>query len=353
MFAFNEDGCKVVCNVEDVLGLKGVTEDDKLKHCYTTNRAITLGTDTLMPGIDQDLGESGAGRSNLWSCAQLAWSFLASRPETVRHLVVLADGPDTCAKDGNEHFQHCFKVGEQDRVVVEGKAQPACENAVSYGAFRKRVTDVADLGRHDQHASFVQLQSRAHPLPDARMQELACLTGGHYRFLNFDAIAQETPERQTALLGAVDTLRTMLGGYWSVIASVPSLLGPVVEGVGPRLGAVQAVRGTLTVGPGNALLSAAHTPLSTHLRIGPEPNGGLSNLDDRLRIRRPCTAHSDCGPDTAPPCGVRCNPETLVCDAPASGSSCATPEGAGVCCVGSCLLGATLCDDAADPKSCP
>ncbi len=354
VFRYSEEGCKVVCNAEDVFGITGISEEDKLKNCYTTDRSLTLGTDTVQPGLDKDLTGLGSGRSSLWSCANLAWSLLATKGEAARHMVVLTDGPDTCSKDGNENFQSCFRIGE-DATGAGGvaKAQDGCPNAVKFTEFKKAVTDFTESGRQDQHVSFVHFQSKGYGKADPRMQEIACMTGGHYQFLNFNAIAQETSERQTAIIEAVTNLRYTFGGFWSLVTKIPALVDNAQDPANARAGGMYALEGLLQLKSDNAIVPKGQTPISAFLKVGPDPANGLGSLDGRLVVKRACTKDADCA-GAAGGCGIRCNLESGLCDAPAPGAACTGAGGTfGVCCAGSCDTAKQVCTDPQNPLACP
>src|SRR5262249_52632120 len=74
-------------------------------------------------------------------------------------------------------------------------------------------------------ASFIHFESKGYPGPDARMQEYACLTGGHYIFLNFNQIAEPVATRKEAIEDAAAKIRYTFGGYWSLVTEVGSFTG--------------------------------------------------------------------------------------------------------------------------------
>src|SRR5690606_30073052 len=90
------------------------------------------------------------------------------------HIVVLTDGPDTCLRD-SEAFTSC-DVG-------------ACNSEKVTEIIRRIEEDGANPNVPPVHIHFVQFESPGYPGPDPRQQEIACLTNGHYQFINSNKLS--------------------------------------------------------------------------------------------------------------------------------------------------------------------
>ena len=216
---------------------------------------------------------TAAGRSNLWACMD---EVIAAEPG--KDIVVITDGPDTCLPDA-EDFQRCFTI---DDALGLSHLQDACAGATSFDEVR------ATLEKGAVRVSFIQLQSKGYPAPDPRMVQAACLSGGSYAFLAFNAMAQG--ERKPEILGATSRVQALRGSHWLATEELPKS------------------------SPGALILrgSAAYV--------------------------MPCTSEADCaGGD----CGPRCSQATATCRAPANGTDCS----GGICCGGQCDPGKQVCPD--------
>lgn len=248
-------------------------------------------------------------------------------------MIVLTDGPDTCNPE-SDTYQHCF---DYSAVGTGPQAQSPCTNSSSYAQAKAAVQAYLDSGKQDVHISFVHFQSPGYHAQDPRMQEIACLTGGHYLFINTNQIASNTGTRKDAIVGAIEKIRYTLGGYWSLVSDIPVL----TDDVASKPGRGFAIQGVMGMGTTPFL----HTEQAVTLAVG-----GGDNVDRRLPFMKPCTSDDQCEGGGADECGMRCDPESGLCAAPKAGSSCG---GDGVCCAGTCAAGQTVCSDPADSLSCP
>lgn len=351
VFQFYEGHCDVVCDLGPDFP---DTQDQKLQRCYSTNRELVMPSDKAGP-INLLQG-TAKGRSNLWACIDFVHQFLQQRGEVTRHVLVLTDGPDTCSSD-SEDFQHCF-TNDGD-TTIGSQAQEQCGGSRSFEQAKKTWTDYQDTlatnGReNDLHLSFIQFQSKGYPDMDARMQQAACQTGGHYIFLNFNTISKEfTAERRDALIEATTRIRNAFGGFWTLVSDVPSFTGdPSKDVANVARGLSYSIAGTLqmTAPKIKETIPAAHFAWGGVTSITPP---ALPNTDSRVASLKPCVSDADC-PGAGSACGVRCNTSTGVCRAPADGETCP----GGICCDGGCAAGLTICDGTnkgtfGNPGACP
>ncbi len=339
VFQFNEDvGVKIVCDAD----APAATEEQKGKECYTTRREKFFGglvdDDFYIDQLsDQVLGSRGVGRSNLWSALDLGFDYMKLQGEVARHIVVVTDGTDTCTAESTD-FQHCFT----NNGAGEGPtAQSPCASAVSFNALRTKVEAYiaerrANQQPNDLHLSFVHFQSPGYPEHDARMQQLACLTGGNYTFINSNRLSSERAEVMTE---AMTRLRYSLSGHWGVVTGISEYTAdPVTSAAASPKGDDYALAGQLTLKKDVVTKTDEIVPFIFD-----------GNLDGRLPVVRPCQADADCGTGAGAVCGIRCDPESKLCIAPAQGSPCGVGN---VCCAGDCVT-QPVCVDPDDPRSCP
>ncbi len=311
VFAFNEEvGVKPVCKLS---GRDNSGEAAQPGSCHTTDGSSALARDLLA---------TGRGRSNLWTAVDEVFALTADEPERARHLIVIADGPDTC-HPGNTDFQFCFDTNGPT-------AQAPCPGAVSFESARQSILAYLQTRRanklpNDVHVTFIHYQTYGYPETDPRMQEIACLTGGQYLFLNTNTLAENSGFVRQAFSEAVRKVRLSLGGHWAVVANVPALVDDSMP-IAPARGQVLALEGSLTLGP---IKNVASIDKVVNFGFG---NGGA---DKRLPIVKACRHNADCGADAGTTCGVRCDSDTHTCNSPASGSPCGGSE-TSVCCQGAC-----------------
>jgi hypothetical protein len=340
VFKFNEpDDVEVVCSPP---GISAPTEAFKEAVCFTNHPSFVLG-DIAMGGITlsaldgpNGLRGMGSGRSNLWRAVDKAIDYMSApeRDVAARHVIVITDGPDTCS-DESVDFQHCLtNEGAQNPAT----RQTSCKGAVAFGALRVKIEAYVAQRRaagaeNDLHVSFLHFQSPGYPEYDTRMQEVACLTGGEYVYLNTGNIALS--DRGAAFDEAVQKLRLSLGGHWGLVVQTDAL---DAEG-----GKTYALDGHLYFHGGEQTIDIHNSSAAF---------GFGSTTDHRLPVQAPCTSNDECGAGAgagALPCSMRCDPDTRLCNAPAPGSSCGPVT---VCCNGACRLG-PLCDSGDHRLNCP
>ncbi|MCB9736361.1 MAG: VWA domain-containing protein [Deltaproteobacteria bacterium] len=274
-------------------------------------------------GALDSYGGTAEGRSTLWEGIDFAYDFLTNLNDLKRgdHILVISDGPDTCAA---------------------GENATACESACS--------TTTADdvLGKIDPNSDnpirihFVQFESLGYPGRDARQVEASCLSGGQYQFINSNVFPRaNTGQFSEAIETAILNVRFMLSGHWELASGVPAWQDNSA-GTGTLLGSLYALNGTLTVRPSSNMVTRDDLyPFG----IGQgEQADSATSWDRRPVLRKPCSAATDCGaagPGAA--CQIICSSETLVCPARGAGvtahdsTTCQTSGGLqGYCCQGTC-----------------
>ncbi len=325
---------KVVCY--DALG--NTPEPDLRERCYSTDRDLVLGEHVIgnkqfVPELDLLVNfPDRAGRSPLWAAVADVYDFMKVRQDTeIRHILVVNDGPDTCDASSPDY-----------RPYVGTRFQGVC-STMGYEEFRTRVlADLQDPMVPRVHIHFVQFQAHGYLEHDPRQQEMACLTGGHYQFINSVkpvrlVVGDDWTQLQQALLEAVQRVRYSLVGVWRMALDLPDLKGTLARG------AQYALQGTITlVGAGETLTA---TDQFLYLRVGDQSAESLGSVDRRAVFRLPCAGVGDCGwfQGTAPACReAACVTLDAVCgfQAIADLQTCGT---GGVCCNGWCAEGQTAC----------
>lgn len=322
VLAFGEqNGLSVPCS----LSVQDVQTD--LNACFgARNRDIWFDANK---GIDGLAGKTG-GRSNLWLGVKTAYDFLRAKNDRQRsnHIIVLTDGPDTCAGESR------------------ASCQTPCSSA-DFAALSDQVeADHADPNAPKIHVHFVQFESLGYPGRDARQVELSCVSGGHYQFINSNQFPRvQTQTFQDALDRAVTNVRYSLMGHWALASSVPTYAINAGGGAGVPPGNLYGLEGQLVI-KREANLTSSGLELTFPFGFGISPNQGESipNWDRRPTVRKPCGGFADCGAGGAPgACETVCSPETLVC---ANGATpvempdlalCSPSQGvSGFCCAGDC-----------------
>ena len=177
------------------------------------------------------------------------------------------------------------------------------------------------------------------------------MTGGHYIFLNYNSLSEDTTHRKPEILEAADKIRHSLSGNWGYVVELPTYQdASFVETPG---GSIYQLKGYLTLD----VPQLSNEQKVETFALGPSEGAKdlkAASADHRLALRKGCVV-GGCGGDANNPCAVRCSPETGLCAPPAAGSSCTDSGGLqGVCCSGSCKTDAgptALCTDS--PSDCP
>ncbi|MFO0747818.1 MAG: vWA domain-containing protein [Myxococcota bacterium] len=211
-----------------------------LAACFGTNHDLWMAS----TGIGTLLGHA-AGRSNLWKAIDFAYGWLADpsrrRPAGAsRHIVVLTDGPDTCA-------------GE-----AQTPRTAACSSVLAQEVLDRIAADQADPDGPDIHIDFVQFEAPGYPGRDPRQIDAACLSGGHYRYVNSNAfVSERVAALDAALTEAFGEIRLTLGGHWALASSVPAWVSddPAPTGT-PAGGIVYALSGRLTISASSHLVTS-------------------------------------------------------------------------------------------------
>jgi hypothetical protein len=281
------------------------------------------------------LAGRGGGRSNLWLAVKTAYDFLRAKGDHVRsnHIIVLTDGPDTCAGEGR------------------GSCQTPCLTSDFSALSEQVVADRDDPARPKIQVHFVQFESLGYPGRDPRQVELSCVSGGHYQFINSNRFSRaQSHDFQTAFGRAVVNIRHALMGHWELASAVPVYASHGGGGAGVPPGDLYGLEGLLVIKPSsNLIASGVETSFPFGFGIAPNPAESTPDWDRRPTVRKPCGGFTFCGASDSPgACEVVCSPETLTC---LSGSTptpqpdlaqCSPSQGvSGFCCGGSCQTGGT------------
>ncbi|MBP7125485.1 VWA domain-containing protein [Myxococcota bacterium] len=315
----------------------GATEEEKRRNCFGTNRTVITESRAF-----SKLVQSPGGRTPLWAAVKDIYEFMkTSTNSRVRHILVINDGPDTCHPDSPD-FQPVLlkKTGSSYR---EYKQNDSCSD-VSFEDFLATLEqDLKDSSgnwldpeRVPVHISFIQFQAQGYRERDARQQEIACRTGGHYLFLNswdFSRVEQSQGDLLTALTLVAQRFRSVMAGAWVLALDVADLANN-------RLwpGAQVATGGSIKMIEGPVNPNAQQ-----EMRVGyvdPTATGrNIPKWDTRLAFRVPCAAGDSCDwrsqVGTCETVGCRSGDRTCVTDWKADQTSC---QGGGTsqCCFGQC-----------------
>ena len=298
-------GAKVLCF--DARG--GTPEGELRKRCFSTDRSLvlskhTVGTQTQEAEIDrlQKLPETGS-RANLWSAVKDVYTFMKNEADTeIKHIIVINDGPDTCDPTSPYFIPY---IGNR-------KQFPCGEEGLTFASFRDQVEqDISKAGKPQVIISFIQFQALGYKERDPRQMEIACLTGGHYIFINsLEPNSLEQTELEDALKDAILKLRYALIGSWALYFRLPELKEL-------DKGAIYSFRGEMKL---REDVQGNITKVSEVVRftVGMISSGGKQiPLDLRPTIRLPCHTKDECkSPGDSPPtcktwgCGI----DTGVCE---------------------------------------
>lgn len=231
-------------------------------------------------------------------------------------IVVLIDGADTCGADAD--FFTAW--GE----TSSGCALPCGKPTSSFEAVRSRLGGIGEVEVH-----FVQLASIASPKPIARYQQLACETGGTYKFLDLKSASEGARSQlERAMRSIVDSGR----GMWV------SEFEPQIETIDRKipLGAPGTLSGAFSV---SFLVGANATTEYDVLTEGPIEHwfssACLSDVGCGALKFAPCRSArcaSDGSCEASAKDGVRCS------DVFENPGVCCAEQCAAVCDVGGCLL---------------
>lgn len=287
----------------------------------------------LKLGLDLKAKFLGKGRAPIWQAVDTAFTFLsgaAGVPKTNRHIVLLADGPDTCTE--SEQFFN-YRDLTSPAPTTPKCSLPCATAAVQYKTLLKKIKDVQDKG-DNVVIDVVQFQSTAkeYQEPDARMMELACRTNGTYQFINTSKFNRSKPDEWTkAFNGAMQRVRYSLAGNWRPAFSI-SAMGQV-DPVG--IGKVAEMKG------GMQFQNAKFASLALAYELSESWRFAHSGAEDRRLVfrRSACATSADCG--GADECGANhCTGSGLCVAAPAPDQlTCGGETGGKRCCSGTCAVG--------------
>ena len=293
--AFKENSIKVICKSPT-----GLTDAKELwEECFGTKREFVIGpTDDTNPDsqsvLDSFTGDE-EGRTPLWSALNWVYDKMRepgdkSQDADLRHILVITDGPDTCGEstDLNQCSGKCLMTSD------------------SHASFLAKLDQDPDqvIPVH-----FVQMQAKGYPERDPRQMEVACLTGGHYAFINTSDI---TPESLLEVMHqTLRRIRFTFRGYWRFHLAV----GEVKKTNPPDVGWVYGVEVS-----GKAMPREDRMLVKQEDSFGSSPGTafGHSNVDRRVSFRKECDPANDhCpAPEEAGPCSTRiwwCDEQTLTC----------------------------------------
>lgn len=331
----------------------GLTGMDLYNHCYSDDRGLIL---DAHPDFNHKTGElaklvnGGEGRTPLWQAVHDAYEFMTLAADTEsRNLVVIGDGPDTCHPDSPDFLPVVMEdLPSGFKYVKQGPC-----SSMSYEEVRQKILDELEddvVPRVRIH--FVQFQAPGYLERDPRQQELACLTGGHYVFVNSESIPKEDkdapPEEANPITGkylypalesAIMKVRYALAGSWALAIDLPGLNQQ------PK-GAQIALKGDIklqvkTTGCSQPPCGITSKDMIVNLGfglVGTQYDDELGQVDIRPVFRQACVPADGCdwfaGGDGE--CSDRmCLDTDLVCGAAPKADL--EPCTAGLCCAGLCM----------------
>lgn len=290
IFEFSEttgQNAKIVCDL-----LPDGTEEQRRTECFGSNHKLFTNSTAFSA-----LQGSPKGRTPLWQSLADVYGFMRDQGRAeVRHIIVITDGPDTCHPSSPDFrdTMRWFKGGKYTPLN-----QPSCSE-IDYDHFLDvLMADMKDGSGNwipqaelPVHIHFVQIQAPGYRERDARQQEVACLTGGHYAFINAQDLsslgANASRALQTAISGSMQRLRGSLAGNWTLAVDLADLANDRLP-----MGANVAVQGTIK------LLDGPVTPeAQSMLRVGyvdaTSSANSIPTLDLRGAFRVPCEAGDSC-----------------------------------------------------------
>lgn len=302
LFSFNEYGIDVIC---EVAGKLGADKSAKLRECLHTSRAPILEPPegSSKSALASLQGEE-RGRTPLWSAIEEVYPYMMGQTDEsksagvgnykLRHLLVIGDGPDTCAPapEQNQCAGGCIVYStsfETVRDLIEG--DPMADRIPIH---------------------FVQMAANGYRERDPRQQEIACLTGGHHSFVN--TLDIPSGKLEEVLTTTINRIRYTFRGYWRF--EVP--LTAVKDSNDPPPGWLYGLSGGGKVlpGPEDVLVE---TESNFSFKVNDDSVNGSNSADKRISFRK------ECDPDAASVCPASqvfnecstweswCDPQTLTC----------------------------------------
>ncbi len=226
--------------------------------CTAGSLATCFGDDTvqwLADGtFDQGSADTG-GRANIWQAVATAHDFLAgvSEPRQSRHILVISDGPDTCQGGADPD---CSSVGSAE-VLAKVEAAAAPPIAIHFAQFEAP----GYLGRDPQQLA------------------VACASGGHYRYINSEALSKTSNHLAESLSDAALHIRYAFRGTLHTVVELSSLLPE------PAPTGLALLTGTLRLDGDD--WGWAESRSSAFGKSGAGWAGILTSLDDRVPLVLP------------------------------------------------------------------
>ena len=333
---------KDACQTDDFVTLPNKAEgslDSQSKRCFGK---VGEKGHWHKNGLELKVKNAATGRASVWQTMHEAYTFLtgtaaegnAGEPASrAKHIVLLADGPDTCLE--SDDFNWTDLSGKNNKCRLQCNL-PDLDKARYEKLIERIEADKAHVVVH-----VVQFQSVGYMNPDPRMQEIACRTGGTYQFIN----TRESPSQQASsfepIVTAMNRVRFSLSGNWRITFAA-DVVGQAKAGAPDNqlpvtLGSMVALDGSLRFK--NAEFPSLKSAYDTQQRDWEFSFSGKE--DRRMLMRRACVDEKDCG-GSGGECGKdRCTKAGLcVANAAPNQLACAK----GKCCKGACQTG--TCTDA-------
>lgn len=209
------------------------TEAEARAACFGINR------DILNSNLLSSLQSEAEGRTPLWQSVKDVYKFMkeTETKSLAKHIFIITDGPDTCARNSPDFLSFVRYQRVSTGPWLSEDQDDACSD-VAWDDFRDYIWD--DVMNADGtpksfdqipvHVSIVQMQSRGYPEIDPFQQEAACLTGGHYVFINAgdlpgsnELIQDGNHPLQDALTAAATRFRLAMSGVWQAAKKVNDL----------------------------------------------------------------------------------------------------------------------------------
>jgi hypothetical protein len=297
LFTFNETKIDVACNLDPSYSFQ-----EKKQNCLSEKKSLILEGSMLSPKVPiRDIKGTEKGRSPLWTAVEEAYGLMKTSPKaqqaSFQHILVITDGPDTCAPSPD--LNRCSGMCAQFATSYE-----TVRAAVEADEFDQRIP-----------IHFVQLQARGYRTPDPLQQEIACLSGGQYVFIN--TLDIQVTNLKEVLEATLKRIGYMLRGHWKLAVKFEYLKKGDPDN---KRGYLYALSGTgvLKAGDGKQLVKT--DSLFSFLRgdqdagSGDSTIKGLAQVDRRLVLRKECKPGVDaCLPKTLPAAGA-CHETRFWCD---------------------------------------
>lgn len=288
--------------------------------------------DWFRNGLLSKAKHAGVGRAPLWHATNELFKFMSGTAAEgnagvsgPKHIVIVTDGPDTCTD--SENFNYRDLTGKSAKGICRTKCAQAGETDF------KKLRDDMVAKNWPVVLHFVHFQSPAnrYKVPDARMQELACRSGGTYQFINTEEVNKSDPNAYAVVTTAMSRIRSVLSGSWRV-GFKHSELKPA--GAALPVGKMMSLEGYAQ------FKNVARFPSLNAVYTDSQAwRFGFTGLEDhRLTYRSACSEDKDCGGTSE--CGAnRCLSSGLCESAPAENQQACSK---GKCCAGKCE--STKCD---------